>query len=151
MAKKIMGKAKIPVLAVPEGYDKYKLEKVMFATHLEHEQEDIGYTKMIYEHLKHLHPQILITYFRDSKDDGNFDFLNKDFAEELKTGKLQTLLVEKGVKVKKVVEDNGIDLIAFVAHKENPLKHLFKRVITKSDFLEAGVPVLGLPPDVHKR
>ncbi len=147
MAKRIMGKAKIPVLAVPEKYGNYKLEKIMFATHLEHAQEDIDYTMMIYNNFKHLHPKIIITYFREEDDDGNFDFLSDVFNEYFQNGSLQTLFVPKNVKVKTVVKENDIDLIAFVAHKENPLKHLFKRVITKKDFLEAGVPVLGLPPE----
>lgn len=148
MAKKIIGKAKVPVLAVPEDYTKHQLSKIMFVTHLENEMEDVDYIKMIFENLRYLNPEMIVTYFKEKEDrKGDLNELEEVFNEEFNEGRFKVVKVDFGIKVKEVAQQYEADLLAFVAHKENPLKRLFKKVITKKDFFEAGIPVLGLPPE----
>ena len=148
MAKRIMGKAKVPVLAVPEDYTDHKLSRILFVTNPDEELQDVDYVKMIMDNMRYLDVQIMITHFKESSGDTDNlkDFL-EIFSEEVDDQQISLLEVGSGVPIGKVVKEHQIDVIAFVAHKQNPFKLLFKKVISKKDLFEAGVPVLGLPPE----
>ncbi len=150
MAKKIMGKAIVPVLAVPNDFYDYELKKVLFVTHMEHVKGDIDAVKLIYERLSHLDIKVEIVYFKESDNDNETlqDFVDAFPDEILKNRLIVSVRHFEEENIIDVAKNSNIDLIAFVAHKVNPFKHLFKRVISKKELFETGLPILSLPQDI---
>ena len=146
MAKKIMGKAKVPVLAVPSDYKKYFINKVLYVTHLESEQEDIKSINMLFDKLAHLKIGVTVVYFMDDHDDEvEIKHLMDEYHDMVIENRFNIQLLKKEEKIADIVTGLETDLIAFVAHKVNPLKIIFNRVISKKDLFATGMPVLGLP------
>ncbi len=146
MAKRIMGKAKVPVLAVPSDYTEYSINKVLYVTHLESEEEDIKSVKILFEKLSHLNISVTLVYFKeDEEEDVEITHLLDEFHDMVVDNRFFIQLRSREEKITDIVMEQESDLIAFVAHKVNPLKIIFKRVISKKELFETGKPVLGLP------
>jgi len=151
MAMKIMGKASVPVIAVPYQYNNYLFKNVLYATKLDNEPRDIEAIKTLLKLYKHLKLTIYVIHFRKSdKSDVTMQLLENAFDKERLAEKVRFMIVnddnQTGLTIKAVTTENEINMIAFVAHKTHPLKLLFSKGIHKDDFLATGLPVFGLPP-----
>jgi nucleotide-binding universal stress UspA family protein len=151
MAMRIMGKATVPVIAVPYQYNNYQFKNVLYATKLDDEPRDIKAIKTLLKLFKHHGLTIYVVHFRKS-DTSNVSMhvLENAFEKERLAEKVRFMIVNDDNQtestIKAVTIKNEIDMIAFVAHKTHPLKLLFSRGIHKDDFLSTGLPVFGLPP-----
>ncbi len=151
MAMRIMGKASVPVIAVPYQYANYRFKNVLYATKLDDEPRDIEAIKTLLKLFKHLELTIYVIHFRKSDTSNvSMQVLENAFEKERLAEKVRFMIVnddnQTDSTIKAVTTKNEIDMIAFVAHKTHPLKLLFSRGIHKDDFLATGLPVFGLPP-----
>jgi nucleotide-binding universal stress UspA family protein len=150
MAMKIMGKAPVPVIAVPYQYTKYRFNNVLYATKLDNDAHDISAIKKLLELFKHHNFTIFVTHFRKSdKETVTMEVLENTFEKERLKEKIRFMIVNDAdheSTINTVTTNNDIDLIAFIAHPTHPLKLLFSRGIHKDDFISAQLPVFGLPP-----
>jgi hypothetical protein len=55
---------------------------------------------------------------------------------------------DKSDSLKAFIEQNEIDLISFIAHKNSIFKNLFSNKIHKKDFFKLELPMLALHEDV---
>ncbi|RLD89948.1 MAG: hypothetical protein DRJ09_05770 [Bacteroidetes bacterium] len=150
MALKIMGRAPVPVIAVPSDYTSFKFENILYSTKLDNIDNDIDTLKMMLKLFSHHHFKFYVVHFRKSdKDTVTMQKLETTFENERLDKKIRFMLVNDDHNTKTtlntVISHNNIDLIAFVAHKTNPFKLFFIRGIHKDDFFSADLPVLGLP------
>ena len=150
MALKIMGKTPVPVVAVPSDYTNFKFENVLYPTKLDDIENDILTLKLMLKLFSHHHLTFYVVHFRRSdKDTVTMQKLETTFESERLDDKIRFMLVNDDHKTEialnTVISRNNIDLIAFVAHKTNPIKLFFSRGIHKDDFLSTDLPVLGLP------
>jgi len=154
MALKIMGKAPVPVLAVPHQYDRFSFKNVMYATKLHNVEQDIKAIKTLLEIFKHHQFRFFVVHFRKSdKYEASMDALEEAFEKERLEEKIRMMVInddnDTGQVINAVVTQNDIDLIGFLAHKTHPLKLLFSRGIHKDDFFATNLPVIGIPSKEH--
>ena len=150
MALKIMGKAPVPVVAVPHQYKKFHFHNVMYATKLNNVKQDIKALTTLMNIFTHHNFKFFVVHFRKSdKHQTSMSELEKVFEKERLDEKIRLLVVnddsDTGEVINAVVTQNDIDLIGFLAHKTHPLKLLFSRGIHKDDFFATNLPVIGLP------
>jgi len=150
MALKIIGRAPVPVVAVPNDYTSFKFENVLYSTKLDDIDNDIATLKMMLKLFSHHYFTFYVVHFRRSdKDTVTMQKLETAFEKERLDEKIRFMLVNNDnnteTTLNAVIAQNNINLIAFVAHKTNPFKLLFSRGIHKDDFLSTDLPVLGLP------
>jgi nucleotide-binding universal stress UspA family protein len=150
MAAKIMAKALVPVLAVPENYSGFRLRNIMFPTHFN--KLDIYTLQQLFTLLSHLNFKIHVCHFHLEKKNQEagilMEELEKAFEKEKQDGKIRFSLEEatdKGEALKAFAEDNKIDLVAFLPERENPIKHLFaSHRLYRKDFFKLELPMLAL-------
>lgn len=152
MALKIMGRAPVPVLAVPNNQTVFKFSNVLYSTKLNEIKNDIASIKKITNLFNHHSFTLYVVHFRKSdKDTTTMQELETIFEKERLKEKIRFLMVNDDnditIALNTVITQNNINLIAFVAHKTNPFKLFFSRGIHKDDFLSTNIPVLGLPPN----
>ncbi len=151
MAAKIMGKAPVPVLAVPEGYSGFRLKNMMYPTHFN--KLDIHALETIFTLLQHLDFRIQVCHFRLEKKDEEASALMKElekaFEKEKNEGKIVFHLVEAGDKeaaLKDFVKQKQIDLVTFLPERKHPLKYLFSsHHLRKKDFFKLELPLMAMP------
>ncbi|MFK5854644.1 MAG: universal stress protein [Bacteroidota bacterium] len=149
MAKKIMNKAMIPVLAVPVGTNEYESFNIMYASNKS--EKDFNKIKLLYKLFENIPTSIFAVHFqltdKSSDDIQHINDLKEAFADEMNKGKFHFSLVNTNDKynaLEAFVEHNKINSIAFIAHKTNIFKSLFKHEITKNDFFKLGLPMIAL-------
>jgi len=150
MAMHIMGRAQIPVIAVPGQYSNFKFNNVLYATKLDNIADDIKAIKLLLSLFKHHDFTLFVVHFRKyDKETVTMKQLEDVFVKERLENKVRLMIVNDedntDATITSVTTINSIDLIAFITHKTNPLKLLFSRGIHKDDFLATGLPVIGLP------
>ena len=150
MALKIMGKAPVPVLAVPHQYTTCSFNNVMYATKLHDINQDIKAIRTLMEIFKHHQFKFFVVHFRKSdKYNPSMKPIEDAFEKERLEEKIRLMVInddnDTGTVINTVVTQNDIDLIGFLAHKTHPLKLLFSRGIHKDDFFATNRPVIGLP------
>ncbi len=151
MAAKIMGKAPVPVLAVPEDYEGFRLKNMMYPTHFN--KLDIHTLETIFALLQHLDFRIQVCHFRLEKKDEEasvlMEELEKAFEKEKNEGKIVFHLVEaddKETALKDFAKQKQIDLVAFLPERKHPLKYLFSsHHLRKKDFFKLELPMLAMP------
>ncbi len=150
MAAKIMAKASVPVLGVPENYSDFYLKNIMYPTHFN--KLDIHILQQLFKLLNHLDIKIYVCHFQLDKINQEagilMDELEKAFEKEEQDGKIRFALVkatDKTEALKTFAEDNKIDLIAFLPEKGYLIKHLFSsHWLLKKDFFKLELPMLAL-------
>lgn len=149
MSKKIMNKAVIPVIAVPSGSFEHDDLRIMYACN-NHEKDYIK-IKLIYKLFENLPFKIFGVHFHfegSSHDDVNqLNDLKEAFSAERITKQIHFSLVDTNDKddaLEAFVTHNNINAIAFIAHKSNIFKSLFRHKITKKDFFKLGLPMIAL-------
>jgi nucleotide-binding universal stress UspA family protein len=149
MAKRIIGKTSVPVLAVPSNYHNYKLKNIMYTTNLDNDEEDIKITKIIIESFSYFDITVYFTFFKEKSEYKNkIDSIKEALKNEIENNKLKLLFENEyhnETSIKAIAEENNIDLVAFVPHKSNIFKLLFNKGISKHDLFAAGLPLLGIP------
>ena len=150
MAMHIMGRAQIPVIAVPGQYNDFKFNNVLYATKLDNIADDIKAIKLLLSLFKHHNFTLYVVHFRkDDKETVTMKELEDVFVKERLENRVRLMIINyennTDATISSVTTQNNIDIIAFITHKTNPLKLLFSRGIHKDDFLATGIPVIGLP------
>ncbi len=150
MASKIMAKAPVPVLAVPEDYNNFRLKKIMYPTHFN--RLDIHAIQQIFDLLRHLKIHISVTHFHLEKKDNEaallMEELEKAFAAEKDAGKIAFYLEEapdKEMALQQFAQNHQVDMVAFLPEKKHPLKYLFSsHHLRKKDFFKLELPMLAM-------
>ncbi len=149
MAKRIMTKATMPVIAVPKSGNDFSSLRIMYASNSN--DKDFNKIKLLYKLFKNIPVKIFAVHFHlGQKSNDDIEHINelKDaFKEEMKNDKFHFSLVDtedKNNALEAFVEYNEINLVAFISHKTNIFKSLFKHEITKNDFFQLGLPMIAL-------
>lgn len=149
MAKKIMNKAMTPVIAVPAGTYDHESLKIMYASN--NSEKDFAKIMLLVKLFENVPSEIFAVHFQfDRESTNDMTHLNKlkeTFTFEKIDEKIHFSLVDTNDKenaLESFVEDNNINAVAFIAHKSNIFKSLFKPKITKHDFFKLGLPMIAL-------
>lgn len=149
MAEKIMTKAPVPVIAVPDSIRKVRMKNVMYATNFS--QHDFPRINEMIKLLKPMKNEFFIVHFllkgkkEESKgmmDELKYALTNKNPVETfhffiLDAESRQEVLREFTTKHK-------INMIAFISHKTNVFKNLFSNKLRKKDFFKLELPMLAM-------
>ncbi len=150
MASKIMGRAPVPVLAVPENYTNFQLRNIMYPTHFN--KLDIHALQQLFALFGHLNFRVGVCHFHLEKQNGEAETLmaelEKAFEKEKSEGKITFHLEnapDKEAALKTFVRQHHIDLVAFLPEKKHPLKYLFSsHHLRKKDFFKLELPILAM-------
>jgi nucleotide-binding universal stress UspA family protein len=150
MAIKIMEKATIPVLAVPENYQDFSIQNIMYPTHFN--KLDIHALQQVFSLLGHLNFRIHVCHFHLEKKNEEaailMEELEKAFEKEKTEGKITFYLEEasdKEAALKQFVQQHNIDLLTFLPEKKHPFKYLFSsHHLRKKDFFKLELPLMAM-------
>lgn len=149
IAKKLMNKLTVPILAIPKSFQQTSFKNIMYAT--EFSDRDAPTLRTIFELFSHLHLIVHLVHFRfderDSDSELKIEELEQVFEKERLAGKINFNLVpatEKADVLAAFTNKYEIDMIAFLSHKKNFFQHLFSQKISKSDFFKLKLPMLAL-------
>lgn len=148
-AKKIMNKANIPVIAVPEMEDEFGELKIMYACN--NHKKDYAKIQLLSKLFENIPVVIFVVHFhfKDSKDSNLslIDELRDSFQNSEVKKQINFILVDtfdKDDALEAIIKEYGINTIAFISHKTNIFKYLFSEGITKNDFFKQGLPMIAL-------
>lgn len=149
MAKKIMNKAMVPVIAVPSITNGNGDLRIMYASN--NNEKDFGKIKLLFKLFENVPFQIFAVHFHfenhSTNDTKQINELKEAFSDEIADGKIHFSLVgtdDIDNALESFVEHNKINTIAFIAHKSNLFKWLFTDKISKNDFFKLGLPMIAL-------
>lgn len=149
MAKKIMNKVKVPVIAVPTDCTKIQPSNILYATNFD--ENDYRKLKLLHNLFKRLDTKIYVTHFDfDGKNLELTDKINnlrQAFAEERKMGKMFFNIidsVDKDISLRAFCEEYDIDLVSFISYKSNIFHQIFSNELHKKDFFKLNLPMLAL-------
>jgi nucleotide-binding universal stress UspA family protein len=149
MAEKIMGKAQIPVIAVPEDYQEFHFKNLLYPTNFN--KLDIDTLQRVFHLFKHLPFVIHVCHFlldgENNQANVLMDELKKAFEKERLEGKIKFSMIaseKKDEVLETFVHFNKIDLIAFLSEKKHLIKDLFKQELHKKDFFRLELPMLAM-------
>jgi len=149
MAKRIMKKALVPVIAVPVGTNSPNELRIMYA--LNNSDRDFSKIKLLYKLFEYIQVSIFAVHFQlDNKNTENIKHIQElkySFADELSDNKIDFSLINTNDKTNAMeafVEYNKINSVAFIAHKSNIFKSLFKHKLSKNDFFNLDLPMIAL-------
>lgn len=149
MSKRIMNKANLPVIAVPTGKFEHDDLRIMYASN--NHEKDYVKIKLLFKLFENLPFTIFTVHFHfegTSHDDADkISDLKEAFTSERINKQIHFSLVDTNNKenaLEAFVAHNNINAIAFIAHKTNIFKSLFKHTITKKDFFKLDLPMIAL-------
>lgn len=148
-AEKIMIKSFLPVIAVPESFIKFHLKHVMYATSF-NQVDPLKIEKIftLFRHFKIIvHAVHIELTGKAEESEEKMNDLKSLFRNDLKDREVHFHLIDSDSKIETLEEfvtKNKIDLIAFIAHKNNIFKSLFSSKITKKDFFKLSLPMLAM-------
>ncbi|HEY9115396.1 MAG TPA: universal stress protein [Bacteroidales bacterium] len=149
MAEKIMAKATIPVIAVPESHQKFHLKNVLYATNFS--QVDALKIEKLFSILSNFKVAVHVVHFQLSgktvHDADKMNGLKTLFKSEFRERNVHFHLITSESKMDSLDEftkKHAIDLITFISHKSNFFKSLFSNKITKKDFFKLELPMLAM-------
>jgi nucleotide-binding universal stress UspA family protein len=147
MAKSIMAKVSVPVLAIPEGYQWAPSNQVMYATNFGH--FEVSTIKQLFALLHQYQPVVHVVHFLDENADNKagllmeelrMSFSSEESKQMIRFQLIRTSSAREAMKV--FCEENHISLAAFIAHKRSWIDYLFKDKVGKDDFFNLGIPML---------
>lgn len=150
VAKRIMNKANIPVIAVPIGaHNNHDDLRIMYACN--NHDKDYLKIKLLFTIFKNINVRIFGVHFHfEGSKDRNIQLI-KDLEESFNNGheseKARFFFIDSSDKddaLEFFVEKNNINTIAFISHKSNIFKYFFSEKITKNDFFKLGLPMIAL-------
>ena len=146
----IIKKAKVPVIAVPKGYDAYdpKLpKKVMYAS--DFDDTDYSALRRLVSFVKPFNSKIFCIHASldniDSFDETQMRRL-KDYlfetidAYKIECGILSTFDLQEGIEA--FVEEHDIDILAITTHKRSFIQRLFEPSVAKKFLFQTHIPLL---------
>lgn len=150
MAQKIMNKASVPVLAVPENYSDFNIQNIMYPTNFN--TLDQGSLKRLIHLLSEKNYVLHVCHFSPEKEDmkinDQMQLLEHHFVDEVKKGKMKFNILRTSNKIdalKTFTEYHAIDLIAFISEKKHLIKDLFQtHDFHKKDFFNLELPMLAI-------
>ncbi len=149
MAKKIMTKAIIPVIAVPASTNNPNEFKIMYSVN--NSDKDFSKIKILFKLFENVPVKIFAVHFQlDNKNTENIEHvegLKHLLADEMSDNKINFSLIntdDKTDAMEAFVEYNSINSVAFIAHKSNIFSSLFKHKLSKKDFFNLGLPMIAL-------
>ncbi len=149
MARNIMKKVHIPVIAVPETCKCSKPGNIMYTTNFS--EMDYMKIRLLFTLFRNLDIKIFVTHFDINKNDNNLnkkiDDLREAFQEERSKGKIFFNVIEsndKDISLRTFCEEYEIDLISFISYKSTIFHNLFSNEIHKKDFFKLSLPMLAL-------
>ncbi len=149
MAKKIMTKAHIPVIAVPTSTTSYDELRIMYASN--NSEKDASKIKLLYGLFENIPVSVFAVHFNlENKSIENQEYiteLEQAFAGEMAEGKFHFSLIDTVDKTNALdafVEHNEINSVAFISHKSNIFNSLFKHKISKKDIFKLNLPMIAL-------
>ncbi|MBC8319760.1 MAG: universal stress protein [Bacteroidetes bacterium] len=149
MAKKIMNKVMIPVIAIPLGTKTPDELKIMYTCN--NKEKDYSKIKLLMKLFENIPTKIFAVHFHfeaNSTDDiTEINQIKESFSSERIKKLIHFSLVDTNDKdnaLEAFVSHNRINAIAFITHKTNIFKSLFKNQITKHDFFKLGWPMIAL-------
>ncbi|GAB1418044.1 hypothetical protein MASR2M12_08090 [Bacteroidales bacterium] len=147
MAKSLMSKVNVPLLAIPVGYQWAASNQIMYATNFS--PHEVSVINQLVTLTKRHHPIIHIVHFvldeRDGKAVLSMDELRQAFLQEINRGRMRFELIRTGSPreaMKLFCESHQVSLCAFIAHKRTWLDYIFKDKVGKDDFFQLGIPML---------
>lgn len=150
VTQKIIEKAKIPVLTVPEK-SKFKgvdfENKVMYATNFD--PSDFKSLRKLMTLVRPFNMKIKLVHFSTkeslSLDVAKMDHLRQHFLKEYKEFNIScdTIINTNIVEgMQTYIEENKIDLIALTTHKRGMIDRLFNPSLTKKMLFHSNIPLL---------
>ncbi len=150
VAKKIMNKAGVPVIALPIG-SHYLHKDVNIMYPCNNREKDFMKINLLFTLFKNLKVNIHVVHFHiDGIKDKNVNIiseLSQAFEEKAKNNKISFTLVNASKKEKALGDftlEKNINAIAFIAHKTSFFRSLFTDNLTKDDFFKLGLPMIAL-------
>jgi nucleotide-binding universal stress UspA family protein len=149
VASKVIEKAKIPVLVVPEEYNssRQKINEIMFASDLENIDNRI---KIVVALAKLFNAEIQVLHVLPESSNLvlNAEKMAKDLSEKhqydkIKFFSLMESSIEKGIE--RFIEDKSPDLMVMYPQKRSFLEKLLSYSKTRNMAEKAEVPVLAVP------
>ena len=149
MAEKIMRKAEIPVIAVPENCDCSISKNLLYATNFN--EKDYLKIELLFKLFKNIDISIYVTHFDiDGEQDAGIeklDNLKQIFKKQHSNGKIFFNIftgTNKSLSLKSFCKEYNIDMISFISHKTNIFQNLFSHKIHKKDFFKLNLPMLAM-------
>jgi nucleotide-binding universal stress UspA family protein len=149
MAGKIMSKANIPVIAVPDECSCRVPGKILYATNFN--ENDYRKLVLLFKLFEKLDVVIYVTHFNiDGKQEQGNEKMNElklAFKEERSKGKIFFNIINslnKDASLGLFCQEFEIDMIAFISHRTNIFKNLFSHKIHKKDFFKLNLPMTAL-------
>ncbi len=150
VSRKIMNRANVPVLAIPPISEYQEIKNVMYST--EFSDVDVDKINKLFRIFNDFNINIKCVHFNfDGKKTDPEQDMNKlmeGFKAKIETGRLSCKIIDcENLEddLNAFVENNSIDVIAFISHKTNFFSRLFKhQQITKSDLFKANIPLFAM-------
>ncbi len=148
MAKKIMNKAITPVIAVPIGEFFHDELRIMYASN--NHERDYSKIQLLIKMFENIPTKIFVVHFHfEGSGDKNLQLITelKEAFATVENKHLNFSIIDTADKenaLESFVDENDINSIAFIAHKSNFFKSLFKETISKHDFFKLGLPMIAL-------
>ena len=150
VSRRIMNNADIPVIAIP-SMDGFKgFGNILYMTNFDpndarsiHTLEEVLRPYDIRLHVLHL-----LDTVKPEEAEVKMDQLRSHFLEQEDKGHIRFNIRENTEyrnDVLNYTRDHAIDMIAFIPHKRHFLDGFFRKVMTKKDLYDAGVPLLSIP------
>lgn len=147
MAKSIMAKVHVPVLAIPEGYHWAPSNQIMYATNFG--KFEVSTINQLFSLLGKYQPVVHVVHFLDENADNKpallMEELKQSFKQEEAKQQIRFELIRTSSPreaMKVFCEQNHISLATFIAHKRSWLDYIFKDKVGKDDFFNLGIPML---------
>lgn len=147
MAKSLMARVNVPVLAIPVGYHWLASSQVMYATNFS--AYEVLVLNQLSALIKQYQPVIHVVHFvlddKDKKAATLMEELRQAFRDEELKGQMRFELIHTGSAreaMKLFCEEHQVSLAAFIAHKRSWLDYIFKDKVGKDDFFQLGIPML---------
>jgi len=149
MAEKIMSKAPVPVIAVPESIKEVRLKNIMYSTNFY--KNDFHQINYLVQLLKPMKNEFFIVHFlfddKKEKMQNAMDELKNALKNKNPDETFHFFIVQADNK-KEVLQEfttkHHIQMIAFIVHKTNVFKNLFSNELRKKDFFKLELPMLAL-------
>lgn len=147
MAKSLMTKVNVPLLAIPENYQWNPENDILYATNFgQFEITTLNQLlKLTEKYQSVIHVVHLLFEQKDQKAALLMEELQQAFKlqeakQQIRFHLIRTTNASEALKV--FVEQNSISLAAFIANKRSWMDFIFKDKVGKDDFISLGIPLL---------
>lgn len=152
VARRIIDHVSIPVIAVPEQARPTPLKNIVYMTAFDPDDEEviIDIDSLLAPMNCTFNCVHLLTDDNLADVNENMNKLSGMQALDILSGRIYFHILEYDNQLEKLklfIDEQKIDLIAFIPHKRNPLKNLFFQGITREDLFLTHIPVMAVKSD----